>query len=311
MQATIYQSSTGPKVIAEMGVHNLKAAAAKLRREGDPSRADELVAMDIRLAEIELSPALQEQLADTPARHQIGGNHPPEPIGEPAPGSDPFEAIRVHIEDLDTEARNWADGTEITTDAQAAEVDRLIASIKEAIRVAETVQTRELAPLADQEKAIRERFYPLIGNTTKIKGSAIRAREALLAVKTKWAAKVAERQKAEADRLRKQAFDAAAQARQTLAQAPDDIAASETAEDLIKSAQSALSASKHAEKQTVKGLRTVWSVTITDESAALRSMWRDHRPELVAFALDLARRDAREGRRQIEGFNIVPEKVAA
>ena len=242
-------------------------------------------------------------MSDLPTDHQIGANNPPEPT--------PFEAIRVHIEDLDVEARNWADGTEITTDAQAGEVDRLIDDFKAAIKAAEGVQTAMLAPLAEQEKLIRERFYPLIGKTTKITGTAIRARDALLAVKSKWAGKVMAQQRAEADRLRAEAMEQARQARETLATADDNIDARETAEDMIKAAQGLLKDAKAAENPTMRGLRTVWNVAVVDETAALRSMWCRRRPELVAYALDLARADVRNGARAIEGFSIVAEKVAA
>lgn len=48
---TIYHSSTGEKVIAEMNYHNLAAAHAKLKRERlDDSRDAEIAAMAERIA---------------------------------------------------------------------------------------------------------------------------------------------------------------------------------------------------------------------------------------------------------------------
>lgn len=48
---TIYQSSTGPKVIAEMNPHNLAAAHAKLLRDRtDDSRDAEIEAMGAALS---------------------------------------------------------------------------------------------------------------------------------------------------------------------------------------------------------------------------------------------------------------------
>lgn len=57
---TIYNSSTGPKVIAEMNPHNLAAAHAKLLRDNPPipgldgrrARQPEIDAMGARLAEL-------------------------------------------------------------------------------------------------------------------------------------------------------------------------------------------------------------------------------------------------------------------
>lgn len=50
---TIYQSSTGPKIIAEMNPHNLAAAHAKLIRERkDDSRDAEIEAMGAVLAQL-------------------------------------------------------------------------------------------------------------------------------------------------------------------------------------------------------------------------------------------------------------------
>ena len=243
-------------------------------------------------------------MTDTlPTDHLIGANNPPEPT--------PFEAIRVHIEDLDMEARNWADGTAITNDAQGAEVDRLIDDIKAAIKAAEGVQNAMLAPLAEQEKEIRARFYPLIGKTTKITGTAIRGRDALLAVKTKWAVVVATRQRVEADKLRAEAMEQARQAREAMAQATDNMEAADRAEDMIKAAQTLLRGATRAEAATVKGLRTVWRVTIADQLTAIRTMWKRYPDDFLTLATTLAERDVRAGNRAIEGFIIEPEKVAA
>ena len=48
----------------------------------------------------------------------------PASIGHNNPPADPFGAISAHIDDLYTEAKNWADGTPIVSQAQADEVSR-------------------------------------------------------------------------------------------------------------------------------------------------------------------------------------------
>jgi hypothetical protein len=51
---TIYQSSSGPKVIADMNPHNLFAAHAKLVRDRiDESRDEEIAALAERIAVVE------------------------------------------------------------------------------------------------------------------------------------------------------------------------------------------------------------------------------------------------------------------
>ena len=58
---TIYQSSTGPKVIADMNPHNLAAAHAKLIRERTNELRDpEIEALGARLAELSEQEAEQQ-----------------------------------------------------------------------------------------------------------------------------------------------------------------------------------------------------------------------------------------------------------
>jgi hypothetical protein len=59
------------------------------------------------------------------------------------------------------------------------------------------------------------------------------------------------------------------------------------------------------------GLRTVWRVELADELEAVRTMWRMHREEMVAYALQLAQRDVREGKRTLPGFTVTEDRVAA
>ena len=139
---------------------------------------------------------------------------PPRPavIGDNNPPVDAYDAHATHIDDLYIEAGNWADGEDIANQDQADEVDRLIADFKAAIEAAETSRDDEKKPYADKVKEIQERYYPLIGETKAITGKAIRAKKALLAVKTKWANKVAAEQAAKAEALRREAMEQAQQA---------------------------------------------------------------------------------------------------
>ena len=66
---TIYNSSTGKKVIADMNPHNLDAAHAKLLRDYPP-RAD-LGGKSLRQAEIDAMGARLAQLAEEYAESQV------------------------------------------------------------------------------------------------------------------------------------------------------------------------------------------------------------------------------------------------
>jgi hypothetical protein len=289
-------SSSGPKMIADMNFHNVKAAHAKLVREA-PERRAEIAGLAARLAELEANPP--------PADQSIGANHPPEPL-PPAT----FEEHAKRIDDLYTEAKNWADGAAIENDAQAAEVDRLIDLFKDAIKAAETTRDAEIEPLSEQVKAIRERYYPLLADTTKLKGRAIIAKAKLLEVKTRWGPVLRARQDAEAERLRKIAAEAAAQLPQKAAEAVGNIEATEAVEDLITTAQQALRGAKAAEKPITGGFRDSWEITGWDDSAGdgrvvlMRHVFKTDLDALVAFCQEWARAEIRRGIRTIPGLVI-------
>ena len=82
-------------------------------------------------------------MAAAAAVAEIGHNNPP----------DPFTAIKVHIDDLMTEARNWCDGAPVETQAQADEVSRLVEMFREARDAADRDSAECLARIAVCELA--------------------------------------------------------------------------------------------------------------------------------------------------------------
>lgn len=243
------------------------------------------------------------------------------PVGHNNPPADPFDALKLHMDDLYVETANWADGVEIENAEQAETVERLINDWKDAIAATEAAREGEIKPLSDQVTAIRERYYPLIGETKKVTGIAIRAKAALLAVKTKWANKLAAERAAEAERLRKEAAAKAAEAQAALRHAPDDIAMVESAEDLIRDAQSTLRAAQTAEKPAVKGMRDNWVVKgfqpvevdgkwIDGKVTLLRHYFKTNPAALVEACLELAKADVRAGKRAIPGLIIENDRRA-
>lgn len=242
----------------------------------------------------------------TNPRAVIGANSPPTDLDVTV------AAHKTHFDDLYTETGNWADGAAIETEAQAAQVDRLLDLWREAIDGATKAQDGLTRPLNEEIATIRSGFSGLIGDTTKIKGLGIRARDVLRQVKTAWGNKVRADQAAEAERLRKVASEQAAQAREALSDAIGNLSATETAEELIQSAQATLKAAKQVERAGAgKGYRTEWRVEITDSRDSIRTMWALHPGEFIALTTQLAERDVRtNGHRSLAGFRIWEEKVA-
>ena len=317
MTVTHYQGSKGPMEIATMPLPYLRNALDKLEREDAAERQAEIVAMRARLADADASPEAPKAPPEPEnPRAVIGSNNPP------ADATDAYGAHAAHIDDLYTEAKNWADGADIENDDQAAEVDRLIAEFKAAIEAAEASRDAEKKPHADKVKEIQERYYPLVGETKAITGTAIRAKSALLAIKTRWANKVAAAQRIEAERLRQEAIAKAQEAATVAREAVGNIEATESAEDLIRDAQATLRAANQAEKPTVKGMRDNWVVkgfapytdaageTMSGEKAMLRHYIATRPEDLLAACLEMARKDVRDGKRTIPGVLIENERRA-
>lgn len=245
-----------------------------------------------------------------------GANNPP----PEAP--DPIAAHTVNIDDLYLEASNWCDGADIENEEQAAVVERLISDFKDAIAACEVTQDEMIKPHADKVTAVRVAFYPLIGDTKAITGKAIRAKKALLAVKSVWANKLEAKRKEEAEELRKKAVAEANAAAQAIRDAQGDLSATEDAEDLIKAAQQSLKAAAQAEKPSVRGMRDNWVVKgfapVTDEDGKvtpgevvmLRHYFKTRASDLVALCLEMARADVRAGKRSIPGVIIENERRA-
>lgn len=218
---------------------------------------------------------------------------------------DPYDAHAANVDSLYEEVGHWADGQEIETDAQAEAVQRLLGDVKDAITACTAAQDDAIKPLTAQVTEIRERWYPLIADTTKLKGKAVRAKKVLLDALTVWGNKVRARQAAEAEAARKIATEAAAKAVEAAKEAAGDLKASEAAEDLIGQAQAALRTANRAENATVAGMRANWVVAgVTDETALLKHYWATNRQAIVQAALELARQDVRAGRRTIPGLVI-------
>lgn len=255
----------------------------------------------------------------TPASDRVvttKDNSPPEEI------VDPIVLHANHIDNLVLETGNWADGKDIQNEAEAAEVERLLGLLSEAIEEAEAERDEQIAPLTTQVTTIREAWYPLIGETKKITGSAIRAKKVLLEVKTKWGNQVTARAAAEAARLRQKAAEEAAAAREAAQAASGNLEATAQAEDLIRQAQTTLRSSNAVASTHIKGMRDNWVVVgllpevedgdrkISGSTALLRHYTSTNPDRVREALLEMARQDVRDGKRSLPGLIIENQRRA-
>lgn len=313
-----YQSSKGSKVIADMPLPYAQNALAKLMRERvDASRDAEIEAIAAHVAR------LSEEVAETPAelraeptdavadepnpRAVVGGNSPPE--------ATPFEAIKVNIEDLLIEAHNWADGTEVTTQAQVDEAGRLISDLELAARAAEAQRVVEKKPLDDKIAEIQARYNVYIADRkNKVPGKVWKAIDALKATVKPYLDKLEQERLAKAEEARKAATAAAEEAAKAAQAAlASDLAAQEAAETKIAEAKAMESAAKSLETARVqlhggdraKGLRKTWTPVLADPKAALVHYINQRPEDVKAVLLAWAKTDVANGARKLPGFDVV------
>lgn len=240
-------------------------------------------------------------------------------VGHNGAPADPWEGIKLHLDDLLTEAHNWADGTVVETQAQADEASRLIDDLMKGAKAAEAQRVTEKKPLDDAIAEIQARFNEYIAPpTNKTPGKVHKAIAALKATVKPYLDKLLAEQQAEAARKRAEAEEAARVAAEAArAAASNDLGAQEDAEELIRLADRASADAKRAENakaqarggERAMGLRTVWKATMTDRKAALLHYLTARPDEIVATLQRLADVDVREGRRQIPGFDVASETV--
>jgi len=313
MTATHYNGSRGPVLIATMPHNHLVNAHAKLVREGDPARAAEIEAMAAQIAVNDADHAeLAEERGDDPPA--AGHNNPPEET--------PFEAIRVHAEDLLVEVRNWADGAQIETQAQADEVARLLDEVQKADRTADAARKREVEPIDKQRDEIQARYNVYIAPLkNKAPGKLPLAAAALKTTLAAWLKKLDDEKRAAAAAAQAEADAKAAEARAAMQQAATegDFGAMEAAEELVSDASKAQADAKRAandKAQAVgdgraRGLRSYFTPMLADPKAALVHYVRTRPDDVKAFLLSLAKTDVLNGARKLPGFDIIEDRRVA
>lgn len=319
---THYAGSKGPVEIATMPRTYAANALAKLERD-EPHRADEIAALRAHVARLDEEYAEQQANgASEEGPAPAGHNRPPADEDVAVDGAS-FEALKAHAEDLLTEARNWADGAAIETDAQASEVARLIRSLQKAGNLLDEARGVEKKPLDEQIAEIQDRYNAYIAGlkTKNAKPGAItRAISALDAAAKRWLkAKDDERREreaaaqAEAQRL----ADEARAAQQ--AANPADLGAMEAAAEAMDGAIAAQREAQRIASETVTlkgsdgsraiGLRKTYRPVLTDRKAALMHVAKIDPDALMTFLCDYAAAAVKGGARAFPGFEIVEEMV--
>lgn len=241
---------------------------------------------------------------------QMGDNRPPTP----------FEAISDKIQELYREAEMWLDGEPISTQGQADDLSNLKNMIREAEKEAEALRKEEVKPFDEGKKAVQDRYNPLIGKTTKIKGKTVLAVEMIGDALKPWLAKLAAEQ-AERERIAREEAEAkrrAAEEAARKAQAEaDSLAAREARERAIAEAEEAEKAAKKVERDKPKTgggigrsthLRTEYHPMLQNLEMALMHYLATRRGDVENFILGLAAADIRAGNHNIPGIETIEDQ---
>jgi hypothetical protein len=231
----------------------------------------------------------------------------------------PFDLIADHLEDLISEARNFADGEPVASQGQADAVSALIESLRIAAKDADAERVRENKPHDDAKAAVQAKYAPLIADPkNKNPGKVWKAIDALKACLQPYLAKL-DAEKREAERVAREAADKAAKdaADAMRAAAANDLQAREQAEALIADAEAAAKLAKaaagdkaHATGGTrAMGLRSVWKAELKDAQIAAGFFWKRDPSVFNAFLQKLADEDVRSGKRSIPGFDVTETRV--
>lgn len=230
---------------------------------------------------------------------------------EPAAEMTAFDMIKIDIDDLYEEAKNWLDGTPIKTQAEADSVATLIDRFHKAWKAADEQRDKERRPHMEAANAVQVKYKPLLDRANTAKETAKLAQAAYLKKQRDELRRIADEAAAEALRQANEARAAIADAN-----ASADLDARERAEDLVADASAMIADAKalakakpqarSADGSRALGLRSVWVTSLEDSLLAMRHYWLipERKAELEDLMLDMARKDVRAGSRQIPGFKI-------
>lgn len=242
---------------------------------------------------------------DANPRVFVGANNPPA-----------FDAIKVHVDDLMVEAKNFCDGEAIESQAQADLVARLIDDFRAAMKAADEARKEEARPFDEGKAAVQDKYAVLIADTRTQRGAIPRALDALKATLTPWLQKLERERQEAARKAQEEAAEKARIAAEAMRAAnPTNLSDQEAASAALTDAEAAQKAAAAIAKDKSHakggaraiGLRKAYRPVLTDRKAALIHYAATRPDDLVAFLCRLAETDVREGKRTIPGFDVIEE----
>lgn len=237
----------------------------------------------------------------------IGHNMPPEPT--------PYEAMKLHIDDLFDTAKGFLDGEPVSDEATAAMVSKLINDARDARAEAEKLRKAEAKPFDDGKAAVQAKWTPL---TDEKKGRCALIVDTAKKALQPWLEKL-DRDREEAAKKAREEAEAAAKAAQDALKASRDLEERERAEELIAAAVKAEKVANKAENATATvkggtgravGLVSVWEAVLMDRKAALVHYLKVAPQEFESLIQRMGDGDVRAGVRSIPGFIVKETKVA-
>ena len=287
-----------------------KNALAKLQRDPEQKhRTAEMGWLDQHIQKLE-----SEEPTENP-NTGIGGNNPP----PEAKAAMQWDAIKAHMDDLLSEARNWADGEAIANQAQADEIGSLRQNLQDAANLADDARKAEKKPLDDAAQEIQDRYNIYIAPTkNKQPGTVSKAVVALGSLLSVWLNRL-EAEKIERERAAREAHEKAQaeaiEARRS-AFGTGDLNAIDAADDLLDAAEEAGKALKAIENEKVQakgehraiGLRSRWIAKLREgESSKTLIHYAKAKPDRVReFLQVLADEEVKAGARPIDGVSPIP-----
>jgi hypothetical protein len=224
----------------------------------------------------------------------------------------PFDEVAQEIDELFAEAKNWCDGEPLKTAQQHDEVTALYDALHAAGKKADTLREAEKAPLDEQVKAIQAKFHPLIGDTKAGKGKVVLGKASLNTLLAAYREEQARIKREAAEKARREAEEERRKAEEAIRASAGNLEERERAEEQLALAHEAQVFAARQEKRadTGNGLRTVPVVALTNLYDALRHYYQANPAPFEALVIELARADARAGKRTIPGFTVTEEKRA-
>lgn len=201
-------------------------------------------------------------------------NNPPDPIDEAiAPFMDVIE-----------EAEVWLEGSTVETEDQMKAVDALIKDLRKCKTDLAKAEKSATAPLRDAWKAEIARWKPTREDVERrLKG--------LAAVVDPFKRRLAEekeaaKRKAYEEARAKERASEEARAKVNTANYEEQVEADRLSQEAVE----AKKAASEANRDKVKGLRTIKETVVVDEVALARVLWRDDREAMREFCADRARK---------------------